>query len=260
MAGKYLPALVMLVCMAGTLWWRSMLWSAEGTLTAPAITGDVLVVTTTNGQRILIDTSNDAPTLLEFLGMQSPLWQTQSADVVILTQRGAAWQGALASLVDHGLRTIIVLPAARLGATTSCQVPHVQCYQQGVGSQWYHDDVRFHVVATNMLWVIWPHGSLLVAHGATSQQLNEIAPTLQCPQVPCLLSYAWQITPPWQVHTVVHPAGVLYSSGQTQQPAARLSMAQRRPYGESLWHEQLHGTITVTLQHPTHIRVNEVWP
>ncbi|MEY2845266.1 MAG: hypothetical protein RL076_812 [Chloroflexota bacterium] len=260
MAVKYFPALIILLSMAGALWWRSLMGDAGGTLSAPAITGDVLVVTTNTGQRILIDTSNDAPALLEFLGAQSAIWQTRSADVVILTQHGTAWQGALASLVDHGITHINVLPAAATGVTTLCQQPHVHCHQRPVGSQWYHDNVAFQVVAANMLWVIWPHGSLLVAHGATSQQLDALAPIGHCPQTPCLLSYAWQITPPWQLHRVLHPAGVLYSSGQTQQPAARLSMAQRRLSHETLWHEQLHGTITITLHNPTRIRVSEVWP
>ena len=64
MAVKYFPALIILLSMAGALWWRSLMGDAGGTLSAPAITGDVLVVTTNTGQRILIDTSNDAPALL----------------------------------------------------------------------------------------------------------------------------------------------------------------------------------------------------
>jgi len=61
MAVKYFPALIILLSMAGALWWRSLMGDAGGTLSAPAITGDVLVVTTSTGQRILVDNEQRCP-------------------------------------------------------------------------------------------------------------------------------------------------------------------------------------------------------
>lgn len=260
MAAKFMPTLVIIVCMTAALVVRGVGNTSAGTIVAPAIAGDVLVVTTTAGQRILVDTGNDAPQLLELLGSQTPFWASHSADILVLTQSGQAWQGALGALLDHGVAQVLLLPAARSGAQARCQTGHAQCHDASVGSQWQYDDVTIHVVAPNMVWLVWASGSMLVAHGATTTQLNAGAPTLGCPRRPCMVSYGWQITPPWRLHDALHPNGVLYSSGQTQRPPARFDMAQRRPYHEQLWHEQLHGTITVTLGHPTHIRVSEVFP
>lgn len=260
MAVKYLPAVLIIVSMLLALVTRGMMQGIGGTIVAPALTGDVLIVTTPTGRRIIIDTGNDAPQLLEFLGQQTPLWAPRTADMLVLTQTGAAWQGALHALVTHGVSDIVVLPAAQPGAHAVCTSTTVYCRAVSVGSQWQYHDITMHVVAPNMMWLVWPHGSVLVAHGATSTQLNGIAHTLECPRQPCFISYGWQITPPWTLHDALRLSGVLYSSGQTQRPAARLSMAQRRPYHERLWHEQLNGTITLTFDNPTRIRVSEVFP
>lgn len=260
MAVKYLPAMLIITGMVLALLVRGATQHAAGTIVAPAIAGDVLVITSTTGRRILVDTSNDAPQLLEFLGQQTPLWTSRTADVLVLTQTGEAWQGALSALVTHGVTSIVVLPAAQSGAASVCAVVQVHCTMVTVGAQWQFDDITMQVVAPNMLWIVWSHGSFLVAHGATSTQIADASRSHTCPRQPCFVSYGWQITPPWTFHDTLRPLGVLYSSGQVQRPAARFNMAQRRPHGEQLWHEQLDGTVTLTLGNPTRIRVSEVSP
>ena len=260
MAVKYMPTVIITIAMLAVLWGRGMTTTAAGSVTAPVIRGDTLIVRTTHGYRIVIDTSNDAPQLLDILGNDGSLWQARSADTVVLTQTGAAWQGSLAALVAHGVSLLIVLPAARAGADAICQQQLAVCRFVHVGDQWQHDDMAFHVVAPNVLWLVWAHGSMLVAHGATTQQLDALAATIQCAHPVCLASYGWQITPPWQLHRQLHLTGVLYGDGQSQEPVARLSMARRRPYHESLWHEQLVGTWSLSFSNPTRVRVNEVWP
>ncbi len=260
MAVKYMPTVIITIAMLAVLWGKGMTTPSAGSVTAPAIRGDTLIVRTTHGDRIVIDTSNDAPQLLAILGNDSSLWQARSADTVVLTQTGAAWQGGLTALVEHGVSQLIVLPAARTEAEPVCQHRVLACLFVAVGDQWQHDDMTFHVVAPNVLWLVWAHGSMLVAHGATTHQLDALADTIQCPHPLCLVSYGWQITPPWQLHRRLHLTGVLYGDGQSQEPAARLSLAQRRPYQESLWHEQLVGTWSLTCNNPTRVRVNEVWP
>ena len=260
MAVKYMPTLMITIAMLAMLWGRSMLMTSAPSLTAPALPGDTMIVRTRHAQRIIIDTGNDAPQLLDMLGSDSSLWQARSADIVVLTQTGAAWQGALAALGTHGVAQLIILPAAQQGAEAVCAQRVTPCVFVAVGDSWQHDDVTVHVVAPNVLWLVWAYGSMLVAHGATTTQLNALAPSLQCPRPLCLVSYGWRITPPWQLHQHLHLTGVLYADGQSQDPAARLSMAQRRPYREYLWHEQLVGTWSLTLDNPPHIRVSEVWP
>lgn len=256
MTARFLPFVLSGIMMLA-IGWQSLLVTANGTIMAPALAGDVLIVTTTHGQRIVIDTGNDAPQLLEFLGMHTALWAPRSADTLVLTHTGSAWQGALTAVLAHGIARVIVLPDADATLCTSIAIP---CHVVPVGTQWHQDDVTFRVVAPNMLWVIWAHAGLLVAHSATTAQLETSATTLHCPRPHCFVSYGWEITPPWHLHDALQPLGVLYSNGQTQKPAARLSMAQRRPYHERLWHEQLVGTITISLSNPTRIRVSEASP
>ena len=69
-------------------WW---LVPVDDQILIPALVGDTIYVRTQHGQRILIDTGNDAPHLLEFIGRYTPFWQKNVVDDVILTQPGASW-------------------------------------------------------------------------------------------------------------------------------------------------------------------------
>jgi len=65
--------------------------------------------------------------------------------------------------------------------------------------------------------------------------------------------YPWRITPPWQLQRVLHPAGIIYSTGQIQEPPALLSMADRRVAHEWLLHEQIDGDLFIDMRKSHHI-------
>ena len=58
-------------------WW---LEPVDNQIALPAVTGDAIYVRTNKGRRILIDTGNDAPHLLEFIGHYTPFWQKNIVD------------------------------------------------------------------------------------------------------------------------------------------------------------------------------------
>ena len=232
-------------------WWLA---PVDNQIYIPAVTGDAIYVRTPHGQRILIDTGNDAPRLLEFIGRYTPFWQKNSTDYVILTQRGASWQGGLAAIIARGVSNqLIWLPATHDGAAQVCATTTTPCTLAQVGQQWQIDGVTLTVDSANTLWLQWPTGALYIAQGSTTAQLNAITHSPPCPDVFCIMVYPWRITPPWQLQRALRPAGVIYSTGQVQEPPALLSMADRRVAHEWLLHEQLDGDLFIDMRKPHHI-------
>lgn len=239
-------------------WW---LVPVDDQIAIPRLAGDALYVRTQHGQRILIDTGNDAPRLLEFIGHYTPFWQKNVVDDVILTQPGASWQGGLAAILARGVSNqLIWLPATHHDATQVCATTTTPCLLAHIGQRWQFDDVTIAVASENTLWLKWPHGALYIAQGGTTAQLNAITHSPPCPVVFCIMVYPWRITPPWQLQRALHPAGIIYSTGQVQDPPARLSMADRRITHEWLLHEQLDGDLFIDMHNPpriTHITPEE---
>lgn len=232
-------------------WWLA---PVDDQIFIPALVGDAIYVRTQHGQRILIDTGNDAPRLLEFIGRYTPFWQKNVVDNVILTQPGASWQGGLAAVLARGVTNqLIWLPATHEVAPHVCPTTTTPCQLAHVGQRWQFDDVTIQVDSDNTLWLTWPNGALYVAQGSTTAQLNAITHSRPCPDVFCIMVYPWRITPPWQLQRTLHPNGVIYSTGQVQEPPALLNMADRRTAHEWLLHEQLDGDLFIDLRHPPHI-------
>ncbi len=232
-------------------WW---LVPVDDQIAIPVLTGDAIYVRTQHGRRILIDTGNDAPRLLEFIGHYTPFWQKNVVDDVILTHPGASWQGGLAAILVRGVTNqLIWLPATHEVATHVCPTTTTPCQLGHIGQRWQFDDVTIAVDSANTLWLTWPHGALYIAQGGTTAQLNAITHSPPCPVVFCIMVYPWRITPPWQLQRALHPAGIIYSTGQVQDPPARLSMADRRIAHEWLLHEQLDGDLFIDLRNPPRI-------
>lgn len=232
-------------------WW---LVPVDNQIFIPALTGDAIYVRTQHGQRILIDTGNDAPHLLEFMGRYTPFWQKNITDYVLLTQPGASWQGGLAAILTRGVSNqLIWLPATHDGAAQVCATTTTPCRLAQVGQQWQIDGVTIQVDSHNTLWLRWPGGALYIAQGGTTAQLNTITHSPPCPEVFCILVYSWRITPPWQLQRGLQPTGIIYSTGQVQDPPALLSMADRRMAHEWLRHEQLDGDMFIDMRTPAHI-------
>jgi hypothetical protein len=232
-------------------WWVA---PVDGQIYIPAVAGDAIYVRTQHGQRILVDTGNDAPQLLEFIGRYTPFWQKNVVDYVLLTQSGASWQGGLAAVVVRGVsRQIIWLPATHADATQVCATTTTPCQLAQIGQHWQIDDVTITVDSSNTLWLRWLYGAIYIAQGSTTAQLNARTHSPPCPVVFCMMVYPWQITPPWQLQRMLHPAGIIYSTGQVQEPPARLSLADRRIAHEWLLHEQLNGAVFIDMHNPTRI-------
>jgi hypothetical protein len=221
--GKLVVYVWFLIVMA-LPWW---LMPVDDQIYIPALAGDAIYVRTQHGRRILIDTGNDAPRLLEFIGRYTPFWQKNVVDDVLLTQPGANWQGGLAAIIARGVRNqIIWLPATHHIAAQICPTITTPCQLAKSGQRWQIDDVAITVDSHNTLWLRWHYGALYIAQGSTTNQLNAITHSPPCPPSFCIMIYPWRITPPWQLQRALHPTGVIYSTGQTQDPPARLSTAQ----------------------------------
>lgn len=216
-------------------------------IVVPAITGDSVIVRTTSGRVILIDTGNDAPKLLEFIGTYRRQVQHGTVDIVIITQSGEAWQGALNALIMRGATHIIWLPASHADGTRLCPTQPIECTFATSSDQWHIDDITLQVAGAHSLWVMWDSGQLLVAHGG-----------LESPEVPAAhqmtgIIYPWRIEPPLEFHQHAQLSFVLYSDGMHPKRSARRSMAQRRIGSERLLHEQIDGDVYLTLTNPLHI-------
>ncbi len=232
-------------------WW---LEPVDNQIALPAVTGDAIYVRTNKGRRILIDTGNDAPHLLEFIGHYTPFWQKNIVDDVILTQTGASWQGGLAAVLARGVTNqLIWLPSTHHLAAQVCATSITPCALAHVGQRWQRDNVSFVVDSANTLWLSWPDGAIYIAQGSTTTQLNSITHSSPCHVDFCMMIYPWRITPPWKLQRMIRPNGIIYSTGQIQEPPARLSMADRRIGHEWLLHEQLDGDLFIQMGNPSRI-------
>jgi hypothetical protein len=216
-------------------------------IVVPAMTGDSVIVQTTSGHVILVDTGNDAPKLLEFIGTYRRRIHTQVVDTIIISQSGAAWQGALNALIMRGVTHIIWLPASHDDGTKLCATHPITCTFATRTDQWHIDDLTFQVAGSRSLWVVWQSGQLLVAHGGIE---SPIVPTTN-PMTGVI--YPWRIEPPLDFHHHAQLSFVLYSDGMHPKHAARRSMAQRRIGTERLLHEGIDGDIYITLSNPIRI-------
>jgi hypothetical protein len=210
----------------------------------PALAGDSAIIRTAGGHVILIDTGNDAPKLLEFMGQYRRGIQRGVVDTVIITHPGAPWQGALHALILRGATHIIWLPASHADGHHLCTHRAVTCTFATTTDRWRIDDITIHVAGNHSLWVIWSSGQLLVAHNGLESVI------LPAPAQLTGLIYPWRIEPPLAVHRHAKVAFVLYSDGMHPAHAARRSMARRRVGNERLLHEDIDGDIYITLTHP----------
>lgn len=216
-------------------------------IVVPAIAGDSVIVRTTDGQVILIDTGNDAPKLLEFIGTYRRQVQHGAVDTIIITQSGEAWQGALNALIMRGATHVIWLPASHADGTHLCATQPIQCTFATSSEQWQFDDITLRVAGTHSLWVVWNAGQLLIAHGGIES--SDVPTTHATTGV----IYPWRIEPPLDVHQHAQVSFVLYSDGMHPKRPARRSMAQRRIGTERLFHEQIDGDVYLTLTNPLRI-------
>ena len=212
----------------------------------PAIAGDSVIVRTTGGRIVLIDTGNDAPKLLEFIGTYRRQVQHGAVDTIIITQSGAAWQGALQALIMRGSSHVIWLPASHADGAKLCTTQPITCTFATTTTRWQIDNITVHVAGTHSLWLVWPSGQLLVAHGGP----ESFARPTTSPMTGVI--YPWRIEPPLALHHHAQLAFVLYSDGMRPTHAARRSMAQRRIANERLLHEDIDGDIYITLSNPPH--------
>jgi hypothetical protein len=216
-------------------------------IVAPAIAGDSVIVQTTSGHVVLIDTGNDAPKLLEFIGAYRRRIHTGVVDTIVITQSGAAWQGALNALIMRGATHIIWLPASHTDGAVVCQTHAISCTFATIDNQWRIDDITFQVAGLHSVWVVWPSGQLLVAHsGIESVHVPTTNPVTG-------VIYPWRIEPPLDFHHHAQLSFVLYSDGMHPKHAARRSMAQRRISTERLLHEDIDGDMYITLSNPIRI-------
>lgn len=219
----------------------------QSQIVIPAIAGDSVIVRTTSGHIILIDTGNDAPKLLEFIGSYRRQVQHSAVDTIIITQSGKAWQGALNALIMRGATHIIWLPASHADGIQRCDTQSIHCTFATSQDQWRIDNITIQVTGAHSLWVIWDSGQLLVAHGGIE---SPAAPTIR--RMTGVI-YPWRIEPPLEFHRDAQLSFVLYSDGMHPKHTARRSMAQRRIGTERLLHEQIDGDIYLTLTNPTRI-------
>lgn len=213
----------------------------------PAIAGDSVIINTTSGHTILVDTGNDAPKLLEFIGTYRRRIHTKVVDTIIITQSGSAWQSGIHALIVRGVTHIIWLPASHTDGSKLCAIYTITCTFATADEQWHIDDITLRVAGTHSLWVMWASGQLLIAHGG-----------LESPVVPTahLMTgaiYPWRIEPPLDFHRNAQLTFVLYSDGMHPKRPVRRSMAQRRIGSERLFHEHIDGDIYLTLTNPIHI-------
>lgn len=219
-------------------------------IVVPALTGDSVLVRTTRGHVVLIDTGNDAPTLLTFIGTYRRQIHTSPVDTIIITQSGNAWQGGLPALVMRGVHHIIWLPASHTDGAVFCASYTVSCTFAHTTDTWRIDDVTLVVDGRHSLWVVWATGQVLVAHGAP----EAVHKPTDYPMTG--LIYPWAIEPPLALHHHAQIAFVLYSDGMQPKQRARRSMAQRRVGNERLLHEEIDGDIYISLTNmPTIARI-----
>jgi len=213
-------------------------------IVVPAIAGDSVIIRTISGRVILIDTGNDAPKLLEFIGTYRRRIHTGVVDTIIISQSGSAWQGALQALIMRGATHIIWLPASHADGVKLCATHTITCTFATASDQWRFDDITIQVAGAHSLWVIWQTGQLLVAHSAPeSFDIPAMRPVTG-------LIYPWRIEPLLALHQHAQVAFVLYSDGMHPKRPARRSMAQRRVGNERLLHEHIDGDIYMTLTNP----------
>ncbi len=216
-------------------------------IVVPALVGDSVIVRTTSGRVVLIDTGNNAPKLLEFIGTYRRRIHTGVVDTIIITQSGDAWQGALNALIMRGASHVIWLPISHADGTILCATYAITCTFATTHDQWRIDDITFQVAGTHSLWILWSSGRLLVAHGGLE------SPTVPTTQLMTGAIYPWRIEPPLDFHRDAQLSFVLYSDGMHPKRPARRSMAQRRISTERLLHEQIDGDIYLTLTNPMRI-------
>ena len=216
-------------------------------IVVPAIEGDSVLLRTTRGQVVLIDTGNDAPKLLEFIGSYRRQVQHGTVDTVIITQSGDAWHGALPALIMRGVTHIIWLPASHTTGMQLCATQPVTCTFATTSDRWHVDGLTLQVAGTHSLWVVWSSGQLLIAHSGLE--------SFDLPTTTGLtgLIYPWRIEPPLDRYRHAQVAFVLYSDGMHPKKSARRSMAQRRISHERLLHEEIDGDIYLTLSNPPHL-------
>jgi len=245
MARTYLWSILIGLSIIAGLWFRQVLVTRGAAVVVPAIAGDTVFIRTTHHQRILIDTANDAPTLLQTIGEQSRSVISQRVvDLIIITQPGEAGLGGLNALIAHGATQVAWLPAsASLGVQWCAQVPQITCTFPAAGHTWHIDDVAMHVVDTHSVAVYWAQGGLLVSHGTPPDPATLPRP----PSGTIGLIYPWRIAPDEALWRAWHPQFVIYSDGLRPRKSARLSMAQRRQHGERQFHEIIDGTLIIPM-------------
>ncbi len=217
-------------------------------IVVPALTGDSVVLRTTHGRIVLIDTGNDAPKLLEFIGTYRRQIHTTPVDSIIITQSGVAWQGSLTALVMRGVRHIIWLPASHADGSVFCaSYSTITCTYATSTDMWHVDGITIHVAGQHSLWVVWSTGQILIAHSGLEP--------IQTPTHHSITGviYPWRIEPPLSFHQQAQVAFVLYSDGMRPTHSARRSMAQRRVGHEQLLHEHIDGDIYISLTNHTYI-------
>ena len=218
----------------------------------PAIAGDTVFVRTQAGTRLLIDTANDAPALLAFLGQHASLLHRQIVDVVIITQPTEGSVGGLDSLVRHGVSHIVWTPASADYGRTFCEhYPQVHCLFADADTHWDVDEVHVALVDTHMVVLSWPTGSLLIMHAPVATA--HTTQPLPRPHGVVGMIYPWRAQPDPLVWTQWPSHFVLYSDGYHTNRPALLSMAQRRHTDEQLLHEDLDGTLFVPMTTTTGI-------
>jgi hypothetical protein len=244
-AGRFWMMIV-LIGMAGALYAIQHTRDSQPGIIVPAIAGDTVFVRTQAGTRLLIDTANDAPALLAFLGQHASLLHRHIVDVVIITQPTEGSVGGLDSLVRHGVSHIVWTPASTDYGHTFCgHYPQVHCLFVDADTHWNTDEVSVAVVASHTVALSWPHGSLLINHAPMSETVA--SPLRPAPQGIVGMIYPWRAQPDPLVWAQWPSQFVLYSDGYHTERPALLSMAQRRHGHEQLLHEDLDGTLFVPM-------------
>lgn len=244
MARTLWSILIGLSIIAG-LWFRQVLVTRVATVVVPAIAGDTVFIRSTHQQRILIDTGNDAPTLLQTIGEHSRSFVADAVvDFIIITHPGPAWLGGLDALIAHGAQHVAWLPAsASTGRAYCVHVPQTSCTFPEIGHVWHIDGLTIEVVAADAVVVSWSQGGILISHGAPPDP----SALPHAPSGTIGMIYPWRIAPQEALWSSWRPQFVIYSDGLQPRRAARLSMAKRRQHGERQFHETIDGTIIIPM-------------
>lgn len=216
----------------------------------PALEGDTVLVITPQGQTLLLDGGSDGAALAAWLGKRLPFGQRRIDALVLTRPDTSTLPGQLAAIKRYEIGTALVAPIEP--QTNEMAAWRQALVEQGTAIQLLAQgsQLKLGTCLMDVLTADRGRATFALQCGATSayflQAIDDAAEAVlesQSQPQASLVVYPWERTTDTALLQRLQPSALVFSEGGDE--TVQQSFAQRQIGAAHLFHEDVHGEITL---------------